>query len=303
MVKKLSNRGELLADRLAGILISLNSGRVLSVKELAREYRVSERTIQKDLNSRLMSLPIDNNTPGKYQLDASYLGKFQMDDMKLFAQVAGLKGLYPELNYQLMNRLLHPMNQEAIKVIGHNYENIDDRSEGFYRLEQFILKKQEIKFQYKDKEYRGVKPYKLINQDGIWYLAVETEDKKLKSFHFKKLKYLSGTGNTYQVDLEITKKIEESDSIWFEGEVQTIKLWVSANVAAYFKQRPIFPRQVIIEEQEDGSLILETITGNMKMLIPEILYWLPDILVIEPVSKKKEIEKLLSQYLYDHKEK
>jgi len=296
MGQQLSSKGELLADRLAGILISLNSGRILSVKELAREYRVTERTIQKDLNSRLMSLPINRNSSGKYQLEASYLGKFQMDDMKLFARVAGLKGLYPELNYQLMNRLIHPLNNEAIKVIGHNYEEINDRSESFYRLEQFILKKQEIKFQYKEKKYRGVKPYKLINQDGIWYLAAYTEDKKLKSFHFKKLMYLSGFGNSFIVDPEVAKKIDESDSIWFEGEIQTIKLWVSANVAAYFKQRPIFPRQVIVEERDNGDLILESMTGNIKMLIPKVLYWVPDVRVLEPEEIRLQIVKIISIY-------
>jgi len=55
MVEKLSSKGELLTDKLAGILISFNSGR---------------------------ALPINKDSNGKYRLDISCLGKFQMEDLK-----------------------------------------------------------------------------------------------------------------------------------------------------------------------------------------------------------------------------
>jgi len=46
------------AFRLASILIKLNEGEHPSVDELAVEYGVHKRTIQRDINERLSYLPI-----------------------------------------------------------------------------------------------------------------------------------------------------------------------------------------------------------------------------------------------------
>ena len=293
----MSEKAELLADRLSGILYRLNTGEQLSVHDLAREYNVTVRTIQKDLNSRLVRLPILRNEYGLYVLDSSYLGKFKLDDIKLLIHASGNKGLYPELNHKLISTLLRQYNQETIKVIGHNYEEIDDRTEDFYRLQDFILKHQTIKFLYNEKDYREMKPYRLINQSGIWYLAAEDSESELKSFHFKKLKRIAFTGNYFQPKPEIHAKIEESDSIWFEGEVETVTLEVSAEIAPYFKRRQILPRQTIVEEKSDGSLTVETRTGNMKMLIPKIMYWIPELKILKPESLNKQLIKKMNQYI------
>ena len=43
--------------RLTVILSRLNDGEALSVTELAKEFNVSERTIQRDFNERLIPFP------------------------------------------------------------------------------------------------------------------------------------------------------------------------------------------------------------------------------------------------------
>jgi len=45
--------------RLTIILQKLYDGELLSVKELAEEFNVSERTIQRDFNERLIRFPIE----------------------------------------------------------------------------------------------------------------------------------------------------------------------------------------------------------------------------------------------------
>lgn len=293
---------EHLANRLADILCRLNQGEHLSVHNLASDYHVDKRTIQKDLNARLINLPIYKDKEGKYALESAFLGKFNLEEIKLLIHASGLRGLYPELNNRLLSILLGRYKDNTLKVIGHRYEEIDDRTEDFYRIQDFILKHQEIKFQYDGKDYRDMKPYRLINQSGIWYLAAEDKDSKLKSFHFKKLKRIAFTGHYYSPKPEIHVKIEESDSIWFEGEIQTIILKVSPEVSQYFKRRQLLPRQSIIEEYRDGSLILETRTGNMKMLVPKLQYWIPGIKIIEPVDLKEKIIKQLKDYVSEEEE-
>jgi predicted DNA-binding transcriptional regulator YafY len=47
--------------RLVNILSKLNDGDLLSTKELAEEFNVSIRTIQRDFNERLISFPIEKS--------------------------------------------------------------------------------------------------------------------------------------------------------------------------------------------------------------------------------------------------
>ncbi len=44
--------------RLSCVLSRLNDGEALSVKDLAKEFNTSERTVQRDFNERLVSFPI-----------------------------------------------------------------------------------------------------------------------------------------------------------------------------------------------------------------------------------------------------
>lgn len=93
---------ERLADRLANILTKLNIGHQLSVQELAREFQVSTRTIERDFVRLNAYLPLiqDENTK-RYYLEPSYLGRFKLQDIQNFAQLSGISELYPALDMSL----------------------------------------------------------------------------------------------------------------------------------------------------------------------------------------------------------
>ncbi len=55
-----------IAQRLAGILQQLNAGETLTIKGLAEKYGVGERTIHRDLQERLASLPLEKNANKGY---------------------------------------------------------------------------------------------------------------------------------------------------------------------------------------------------------------------------------------------
>jgi len=69
-----------LAIRLAQILTMFNDGRRLTLKELAEEFSVSARTIQRDFE-RLSTLPIKKEN-GYYHLEEYALGKLSFKDIK-----------------------------------------------------------------------------------------------------------------------------------------------------------------------------------------------------------------------------
>jgi predicted DNA-binding transcriptional regulator YafY len=47
-----------IATRLSLILTKLNNGEKLDVDELVKEFNVTKRTIQRDLNERLSTIPL-----------------------------------------------------------------------------------------------------------------------------------------------------------------------------------------------------------------------------------------------------
>ena len=70
-----------LSFRLADILVKLNNGEKLDPYQLAQEYKVNLRTIQRDLNERLGVLPLQHEK-GLYCLESFYLGKLTLKDIK-----------------------------------------------------------------------------------------------------------------------------------------------------------------------------------------------------------------------------
>ncbi|MBF4313297.1 DeoR family transcriptional regulator, partial [Vibrio anguillarum] len=54
----MSDKSEKLAFRLSDILTRLFMGEVLSIEQLMRDYQVSEKTLRRDFNERLIKAPI-----------------------------------------------------------------------------------------------------------------------------------------------------------------------------------------------------------------------------------------------------
>lgn len=282
-----------LVRRLSQILLKLNSGDKLTVEELAKEFNVSKRTIQRDLNDRFDYLPLDK-TDGIYSLDPYYLGKLTMSDIKNFAAISGVKGLFPSLENGFLKGILDDIATNAISVRGHHYENMDGKKELFAKLQKAVLEKKIVEFEYSDKK-RSVDAYKLINNKGVWYLSA-VDDAKLKSFALSKIKNLTTPEKTFEPSEEILKQIESDDGIWY-GDAQTITISVSPQAAPYFRRRALTPNQQIIEELENGGLIISTQTSMPEHVYAVIRYWIPNLRVLSPEWMQQSVEDGLRRYL------
>lgn len=73
-----------LSIRLVQILSKFNNGESLSAQELAQEFNVDTRTIQRDLNERLTFMPIKKEN-GRYVLESFALGKLSFKDIQNFS--------------------------------------------------------------------------------------------------------------------------------------------------------------------------------------------------------------------------
>lgn len=290
-----------LATRLTAILRKLNDGEKLVPRELADEFNVDIRTIQRDLNHRLEFLDLQKTEDG-YSLPARNLGKLGFADLQRFASLAGVSGLFPSLDSGFLRGLLnaHINNSSALMVKGHNYESLGDKRPLFEQLEQAIQECRLISFTYqKDsgpKTYAAAEPYKLINHTGVWYLAA-VDNGQMKAFTFSKVDMLDVSLACFAREMPHEQMLLDEDSIWLKANKTEVVLKVSKPAAHYFLRRKLIGGQTIEKELEDGGLIVSGKVAHPNQILPIVRYWLPNVRIISPEGLQADMEREMRGYL------
>jgi predicted DNA-binding transcriptional regulator YafY len=296
---------DVLAQRLTHILIKLNQGERLAPSELAQEFGVTLRTIQRDLNERLSFLPFEK-VNSKYHLHSSALGKLNLQDMRHFACMAGVQGLFPDLSHEFLRELFDSRVEQAWVVKGPEYEDHSGREAIFAQLGQAITAKHAVSFAYTKaqldgqtaaaKTYEPAHPYKLVNHGGIWYLAAEHEG-KLKAFVLGKIERLLSTTNHFEPRAELLEMLQNEDSIWLNTSKSEVVIKVAKEAAMYFERRKLIGGQVIEKHLEDGGLIVSGQVAHPNQILPIVRYWIPHVRIISPEGLQGEMEQGLREYL------
>lgn len=288
-----------IAYRLSHILIKLNQGDHLDPAELADEFGTHVRTIQRDLKVRLAYLPL-LKTHGRYHLEPAYLGKLNFKDIERFANLAGVKGLFPSLSRDFLKELLTDQLQPPWLVRGHHYEDLSEQQGIFCQLEEAVLHRHLLNLEMlRDglaKPYFALQPYRLINTKGIWYLAA-VHDGKLKTFGVGKIRSVQVQTETFKRDHVIEASVQAEEGIWHSSQPQKVLLSVAPEAAEYFKRRQLIPRQKVVREAGDGTLSVETTVGHPNQILPIVRYWIPSVTIVSPLSLQYALEQSLRTYL------
>lgn len=243
---------------------------------------------------RLSYLPIkkENNL---YYLEEYYLGKLNFDDIKNFAILSGVKELYPSLEEDFLKNILDDTISKAYIIKGYNYEDVSNKTKEFKIVEESILSKTLISFTYNDKE-RTVKPYKLLNTKGIWYI-IATQDDEIKTFSFKKITKLEKSSQTFKVEQNIINKINNDDNVWFSNSEIEVVLKIKKEVSNYFLRRKIIPNQIVLKELDDKGLLVSCKVSFDEEILKIVRYWIPNVEIISPDYLKEKLEDGLKEYL------
>lgn len=288
-----------LAYRLASILLRLNNGESLEPGELAQDFGVDVRTIQRDLNERMAFLPIERYG-GRYRLDPAYLGRMAPKDIERFAALAGVRGLFPSMGTDFLRELFDHRFQSSVQVTGHHYEDVSGRAAEFRLIHQAIAEQRCLSFSYTKPDGssrdRTAHPYKLLNDKGIWYLAA-VEGGTLKWFSLTRMESLAVTANPFNPDPAIRNQIKENRGAWPGPTTTRVTLSVNPPAAEYFLRRPVFPNQTVLETRSDGTVTVACDVAQVSQLLPLIRYWIPSVRVIEPAALQLELEDGLRRYL------
>lgn len=282
-----------LSVRLAQILTKFNSGEKVTIQELAEEFNVSTRSVERDLKQRLNYLPIKKENQ-YYSLEEYALGKLNFNDIKNFATFSGIKSLYPSLTNQFLIEILNDKINKAFLVRNNGFEDIENKKIEFEELSNAILNQQIIEFEYKDK-HKKLEPYKLINTNGIWYLSAN-DNEKLKTYSFSKIKNLKTTNETFKQNPILLKQIEKDEMNWFSNDVKEVKLQVNNSAKDYFLRKKILLNMEIIEENEEYFVVSTKIAFDDEIL-NIVKYWIPYIRIISPIELSEKLNAILSAYI------
>ncbi len=292
--------------RLVTILSRLNNGEALSIKELADEFNVSTRTIQRDLNERLISFPIYYEGK-KWRMKKGFrLEKStSIEDVLILEILEGFiesnRGKFSTKAKNLLSKL---KNQEINPIYTKlNMEDFSEKLTDFQLLDIAIKNRQMIFCNYTFeglKKSLKLKPLKIANYEGFWYLlAIDTKCEKLKKYYLKNISDIKISSESFEYDRSLDIKLENALSIWFDESAEPfeVRLFVSAKVAKYFKRKPISKSQKIEAIHEDGSLEISVMITHKMEIIPLVKYWIPHVKLISPSNIQEEIEEDLQLYL------
>ena len=296
---KNSERSEKLADRLATMLVMLDNGESLNLKELAIKFEVSERTLARDI-SRLKSAKSDLGLVSDLEGEQKYRTTnkvFKLKDIQKFAKISGAYGVYPELKPSFLKKLLADDQQGVYEAKGYAYEDASKLEKLLAMLSEAIEKNQQIGFLY-NAEPRVVEPYRLIHHHGSWYLAAVRKG-KLLTYRVSRItrSYQQHELSTFKPNPDILKQLEDEDSIWFGREKSEVILKVHADVVLHFMQRQLFPEQELVKTLEDGGILVSSKISHAMQLLPLVRYWIPNVEIISPEHLQNELEDGLKAYL------
>lgn len=292
--------------RLLEILTRLSNSERLNVKELAKDFNVTARTIQKDFNKRLYRFPILTDGKGNYWFDDGYsLKERNLNKEELLVLMLSLEPLEPsehlsKIGENILKKLLSSRKiDNPLYIKAEGFQDIDLDSLQVHRLRSAIEDLRVVVIKYSEKEVK-LQPYKIVSFDGIWYLyAREISSGRIKTWLLAHIKEVQLTDELFSIDKQrIEEMLDRTHTAWFEdGGDFDVVVRVLPEIAHYFKLKDFLNSQEILEEREDGSIIVKFDVTSDEDVDNLIKSWLPHIEILEPERLRKKLINELTDYL------
>ncbi|MGD0275842.1 MAG: WYL domain-containing transcriptional regulator [Syntrophales bacterium] len=276
---------------------------------LSDQFKITPRTIQRDLLLMKSSgFPIHEIQKGIYELNKDLVKNLEIFDDTELALVVALKNMVSQLG--------QPFKKAADSVFDHLYNcvtsmpvyvKIDESVQLDSRLLNHVVRAirecKQVSFQYtsaRSSHPVTLEPYRLAYFNGFWYLiGNDTKAGILKRYALDKIKDFRLQKTRFKgAPAMLDDSLRSSASIWFSGEKKLkIIIRVAAPCSNYFRRRIMFPTQEIIEEKQDGSLIVSYRVGNYEEIVNFLKSWIPHITLLEPDELRNMLLKEIKQWI------
>ncbi len=295
------NNYDRVLTRLLGIIKKLNAREKITKEALAKEYNVSNRTIQKDINERLSRIFPIIYEKGYYKYKDNFdLKKLRnAEDIVILEMLKSISKSFGASFGMKATRMLDKFHNEDENFILSKMvmEDLDTHLEIVKSLQQAINDNKVIKFHYK--KPRVIEPYKITIFEGFWYLyAKDRGDERFKTFYVKDIKNLSISDEGFEIDKDKIEILKNAVNIWFEPDSKPFEvvLYADKSIAKYFFRKSFFNSQKILENYSDGGIKFSIQATSKKAVLYEVKKWLPDLYILSPQSLKEELVSMLQDF-------
>jgi len=281
---------------LLDIIKRLYQGEKISTTDIELDYEVSIRSAQRYIKY-LQEAGFNLSKEGK-----KYYLSFIIDDTQktIFETIEALlknSGISNEIKPLI--KKLKMINGENVFYSKLDIEKVDSLL--FSTIEEAIKKRKILKIKYKmddgifDFE---IKPLKITNFEGYWYINALDKNDEYKTFHIKSIQKLDVTNKTFKVKKDILKNLDKAVNIWFNPTKEPIlvELFADDYATKYVERLPLSSTQKMIKKADNTSTIYLEIT-HMNEILRKLIMWIPHIVVIEPKWLKEEVDKRVRSYM------
>lgn len=287
-------------NRLFQIIYILLGKKSITAKELAENFKVSTRTIYRDidvLSSVGVPVYMSKGAGGGIHLMENYtLSKALISDLESKNLMLSLKAMQAT-QYHELDSILEKMSAIFNNSSDYNFIEVDfsrwrscpDEKNKFNNIKLAILQQNVVEFDYVNaqghKSKRLAEPNKLIFKNDTWYLlAFCRQRQEQRIFRISRLKNLNVLNETFDKKLLTEPSLKKWDTA--SQSLINLKLYVKSHVLNriydYFDDSFIIPN-------DDGSFTLDVILPENEWLTSYILSFGSSVKVLEPEHIRKAI--------------
>ena len=299
--------------RVLKILNLLNEKGKVRIQDLAAEFAVSQRSIQRDIERVNMTFGLEQTDKSEYafapgvSLKEMRLSGEQMSALIFMHEMfKGMGGAFSKSFEALFHRMTKssPWESPYAIIMPRPGKNLDIRK-FIPEIEAAILEHRCIRIDYLKKGEnvrRVLSPLKILVDNGFYYILSMGEKKgQYVKYRLDNINSLELAPQTFTPPDNIEKAIKDATSVWGAMPARDrkilMRLKIGPSAADFFRKKEFFPLQKIAKENPDGSVILEARLAQLMEAIPTILNWIPDIEVLEPEELKADIRSRVELYL------
>ncbi|MBW6410858.1 helix-turn-helix transcriptional regulator [Clostridium weizhouense] len=296
-------------NRLFEIIYILLEKNIVTAKELAERFEVSQRTIYRDIETlSTAGIPVymsKGKGGGISILPDFILNKAILTEEEKSEILSSIRAVNavsfsdpePENVLRKLNNILGDNDTDWIEVDFSNWGNAEMEKETFNNLKSAILSKKVVKFDYSSGKgeniSREVCPLKLYFKGQSWYMYGYCRIRNdYRFFKLRRIKDLCISKESFNI--KAPKNIMKEDNI-FNDEFITLKMRISSKMAYR-----VYDEFEDFKKLDDGSFIVTIEYPKGEWLFSYISSFGEECEVLEPQEIRKEIKNKIEKMLLNY---
>ena len=296
-------------NRLFEIIYILLENKVVTAKNLAERFEVSQRTIYRDIETlSTAGIPVymsKGKGGGISILPEFVLNKAVLTEEEKSEILSSIKAVNAvsfdnsdiEKVLKKLNNILGEDDTDWIEVDFSNWGNAEREKEIFNRLKFAILSKRIVNFDYMSGKGENIKrevyPLKLYFKGQSWYMYGYCKIRDdYRFFKLRRIKDLCISKEIFNIKLPET--IMRKDNI-YKGNFTTLKMSISSKMAYR-----VYDEFENFKQLEDGSFIAEIKYPKGEWIFSYIYSFGEECEVLEPEEIRKEVKDKIKKMLLNY---